>query len=204
MKLVADGSLRAFARTYQVRALDDAPFTPLPLADQALEDDEAELKARLSQLSYELPAAEWRAVVCQGEPLEPPRRFIDGSVFSRTVAALSVEGRRRPALLACVGALALELDDRRLVRPPGSLRLESVLCLLSNQMRPDDRRARTAGLEPPISDVQLTLRIELDTSSKGDEDITLESSSSRPMLAYNACYIGVLAGMDGAKGEAKA
>jgi hypothetical protein len=148
MKLVADGSLRAFARTYQVRALDDAPFTPLPLADQALEEDEAELKARLSQLSYELPAAEWRAVVCQGEPLEPPRRFIDGSVFSRTVAALSVEGRRRPALLACVGALALELDDRRLVRPPGSLRLESVLCLLSNQMRPDDLHTLAADLEP--------------------------------------------------------
>ena len=139
--------LRELAQAYRVRAIDDAPFTPLPLADQALEEDEAALKARMRQLSYEVPAGEWRPIPCLGEPVSQPRRFIDGSVFSRTVAVFTVEGRRRPAVLACVGALALELDGRRLVRSSGSLRLETVLCLLSNGIPPEDLQALSDGLE---------------------------------------------------------
>jgi len=139
--------LRSLADRYGIRAIDDAPFTPLPLADQALEDDEAALKARMRQLSYEVPASQWRPIPCQGEPSDPPRRFIDGSIFSRTVAVFTVEGRRRPAILACVGALALHLEGRRLARPAGSLRLETVLCLLSNRMPAEDLRALAEGLE---------------------------------------------------------
>lgn len=138
--------LRSLAQRYGVRAIDDVPFAALPLGDQTLEDDEDALRIRTRQLSYELPAGEWRAIACSGEPVEPPRRFIDGSVFSRTVAVLTVDGRRRPAILACLGALALELDGRRLVRSEGSLRAETVLCLLSNGMPDGDLQALAEGL----------------------------------------------------------
>jgi hypothetical protein len=144
---LVDSPLRAFARSYGLRAIDDAPFVPLPLADQSPDDEEAELKARTRQLSYEMSLAEWRAIDCAGEPVEPPRRFIDGSVFSRTVAVFTVAGRRRPAILACVGALALEMDGRALSRPAGSVRIETVLCLLSNGLPPQDLRALSEGLE---------------------------------------------------------
>jgi hypothetical protein len=138
--------LRELARRYDARPLDDRPYEPLPLADQALEQDEEALKARLRQLSYELPASEWRPIPCRGQPLDPPRRFIDGSVFSRSVAAFSVEGRRRPAVLACLGALALHLEGGRLVRPPGDFRVRTVLCLLSNGMLQEDLRRMAEGL----------------------------------------------------------
>jgi hypothetical protein len=49
-----------------------------------------------------------------------------------------VGSRRQPAVLACVGALALHLEGRRLVRSPHSLYVETVLCLLNNGMRQDD------------------------------------------------------------------
>jgi hypothetical protein len=138
--------LRELARRYDARPLNDRPYEPLPLADQALDQDEEALKARLRQLSYELPASEWRPIPCGGEPIDPPRRFIDGSVFSRSVAAFSVEGRRRPAVLACLGALALHLEGGRLVRPPGDFRLRTVLCLLSNGMSQEDLRRLAEGL----------------------------------------------------------
>jgi hypothetical protein len=140
--------LRELARRYDARPLDDRPFEPLPLADQALEQDEEALKARLRQLSYELPASEWRPISCGGEPIDPPRRFIDGSVFSRSVAVLSVEGRRRPAVLACLGALALHLEAGRLVRPDEGFRVRTVLCLLSNGVPQEDLRQMADGLEP--------------------------------------------------------
>ncbi len=138
--------LRELARRYDARPLNDRPYEPLPLADQALDQDEEALKARLRQLSYELPASEWRPIPCGGEPIDPPRRFIDGSVFSRSVAAFSVEGRRRPALLACLGALALHLEGGRLVRPPGDFRLRTVLCMLSNGIPQEDLRRLAEGV----------------------------------------------------------
>lgn len=139
--------LGALARTYRMRAIDDAPFSSLPLADRAVDEDEAALQIRLDQLSYEVPAGQWQPVPCAGQPSEPPHRFIDGSVFSRTVGIFSVDGQRRPAVLACVGALSLHLEGRRLVRTPGSLRMETVLCILSNGMAPEDVQTLGQGLD---------------------------------------------------------
>lgn len=151
----ATSALRELARRYDARPLDDRPYDPLPLADQALEEDEEALRARLHELSYELPASGWRPVPCEGDaarpeggPIDAPRRFIDGSVFSRTVAAFSVEGRRRPIILACLGALALDLKGRRLVRPTDGYRLRTVLCLISNGMPQEDLRRLGDGLAP--------------------------------------------------------
>lgn len=100
----------------------------------------------MRQLSYEVPASEWCPIPCEGEPVDPPSRFIDGSIFSRTVAVFTVDGRRRPAILASVGALALHLNGRRLERRRGGLRLETVLCLISNGMPGEDVRTLAEGL----------------------------------------------------------
>jgi hypothetical protein len=139
-------AIRALAREYSMRAVDDAPFAPLPLPDQSQKEDEEALKARMKRLSYEVPAAEWRALQCSGEPSDAPQRFIDGSVFSRTAAVLSVGGSRRPCILASLGALSLEISGRSLVRTAGSLKLETVLCILSNGMPNEHRGALGEGL----------------------------------------------------------
>lgn len=141
-----EATLKALAERYGVRAIDDAPFMPLPLADQAMEEDEAALKAQTRQLSYEMPLGQWRPIPCQGDPAYPPSRFIDGSIFSRTVAVFTVDGQRRPVILASVGALALHLNGRRLERRPDGLRLETVLCLISNGIPGEDMRTLAEGL----------------------------------------------------------
>lgn len=140
------GGLREWAIAYRVRALDDAPVAALPLADLSSWEDEDEVATRIQRLAYERSPDEWRAIPCEGRPTEPPTRFIDGSVFSRTVAAVVVDGRPRPAVLACVGALALELEGCRLVRPAESVRVETVLCLLSNGISPEGLTHLADGL----------------------------------------------------------
>lgn len=142
----SDSPLRSIAREYAVRPVDDAPFGPLPLAEQTLDEDEEALKARMKQLSYEVPAADWTPVASVGDPAGPPRRFIDGSVFSRTVAVFNVDGARRPCVLASVGAMALELEGKTLVRRAESLRVETVLCILSNGMPNEHLRLLDDGL----------------------------------------------------------
>jgi hypothetical protein len=146
LKAQAGPALREIARKYQMRAVDEGPFVSLPLADEAAWQDEAETAARVQRLSYERPVADWSAIRCNGRPSEPPVRFIDGSIFSRTVAAFSVGPNLRPAVLACVGSLALTLDGRRLTRAEGSLRVDTVLCLLINGIPGADVKTLEAGL----------------------------------------------------------
>lgn len=139
--------LRELAEAYEVRALDDAPFTPLTLPQLIEEEDEEDLDIRFKELSYELPSASWRPLLSAGHPATPPLRFIDGTVVSRTVAVFTVKKRRRPALLACVGALELDIEAGKLMRrtPP---HVEAVLCLLSNDM-PEEHLGQLAdGLRP--------------------------------------------------------
>jgi hypothetical protein len=125
--------LQEFVRAYDVRALNDAPVTPKPLMEHAEDEDEEDLKARLERLSYEVPASDWRAIHCTGTPVAAPRRFIDGSVNARTVAVISVGGQRRPIILACIAALALELVGRDLNRRTAPS-IETVVCLANNDL----------------------------------------------------------------------
>jgi hypothetical protein len=125
--------LRSLAHDISFSPLDDTSFAPLPLADQTLEDDEHVLHLRW-KVSYECQAARWEPIRCSGVPINPPRRFIDGSIFSRTVGLLRFAGKARPAVLASVGALALELNGTTLFRPANGLRLECVLSLISNDV----------------------------------------------------------------------
>ncbi len=142
----AASPLRDIARRYRMRAVDEGPFVSIPLADEAAWQDEAETAARVQRLSYERPVEDWTSIPCAGSPSDPPVRFIDGSIFSRTVAAFAVGAHLRPAVLACVGSLALTLDGRRLTRAAGSLRAETVLCLLTKGIPDEDIQALEAGL----------------------------------------------------------
>jgi hypothetical protein len=142
----ASDGLASFGRDYAVRALDDAPVTPVPFIDRLTDEDESELAARIERLSYEASIDSWAPIPCEGEPAQPPARFIDGSIRSRTALSLDVGGVQRPAILAAIGALALCKNGRQLFRPAEQLRLETVLCLLSNDMPEDDLEALAQGL----------------------------------------------------------
>jgi hypothetical protein len=135
--------LRAVAHRYGVQAVDDAPFGAQPLERHGADEESAE---RLANLGWEQPLEAWRPIATSGTPVQPPRRFVDGSVNGRTVATLTVSGRLRPALLAVVGAMALDLDGRELRRTPGSLHTESMLCVFSNQVPTADLDELEYGL----------------------------------------------------------
>lgn len=114
--------------------VQDAGFLKLPPVDSAEADDEDAQRARLEQASYEVPAWEWKPIAAAGEPTEPPVRFIDGGLHSRTVGVIRVDGTLRPLILASVGAIELRLDGRRLRRPPDGLKTDCVVCLTANGM----------------------------------------------------------------------
>ena len=119
------------------RAVNDAGFLALPPVDTAEAQDEDQMTARLDATSYEVPAWEWRPIPGEGVPEEPPLRFIDGSLHSRTVGVIRVGGGLRPLVLASVGAVELRLEGRKLWRGPDGHRIDSVLCVAANQMGTD-------------------------------------------------------------------
>jgi hypothetical protein len=116
------------------RAVDDAGFLRLPPIDRGDADDEQELRTKLEQVSYEVPAWEWKGISCIGDAKRRPTRFIDGTLHSRTVGVIRVRGGIRPLVLASVGAIELHLDGRALRRHPEGYRSACVLCLSANEM----------------------------------------------------------------------
>lgn len=116
------------------RAVDDAGFLRLPPVDRGDADDEEQLRTKLEQVSYEVPAWEWKGIPCTGEAVRRPVRFIDGSLHSRTVGIIHVEGGMRPLVLASVGAIELRLNGRALSRDADGYRTDCVLCVAANKM----------------------------------------------------------------------
>lgn len=169
--MVASSILRELAQAYSLRPLDDVPFSPLPIADMLTPEDEVQMRARVSRMSYEAALDRWGPIDCFGDPSFKPTRFIDGSVFSRTVAVITVEGRRRPVILACLGALALSLQGRRLVRKPEEVRCETVFCLMANGIPAVDRSALAEALDQ--------IGIELITSDTDDANVDFETLRRR-------------------------
>src|SRR5260370_28711262 len=102
------------------RPVDDAGFLKLPPVDAAEADDEDQMSAKLEAASYEVPAWEWRPIHADGEPEEPPQRFIDGSLHSRTVGVIRVGSPLRPFVVPSLGAAEWRLDGRGLLRPADS------------------------------------------------------------------------------------
>lgn len=140
--------LQHIARRYGVRAMNDSPFVSLPLGDLVDAEDEQAMASKVTALSYEFPIDDWRPIQCGGESSFAPRRFIDGSTFARTVAVFNVDGVPRPAVLACVGAMALSLNDRSLTRDKNSVRVETVLALVSNGIPNEDLMGLADALSP--------------------------------------------------------
>src|SRR5262249_51546606 len=110
--------------SYQPIPLNDAAVPPFPAQEQDDEDDTT--ASGNINLDFEIPSGEWRAIP-PGEPSGPlPRRFIDGSIQSRTVASLLVEQRQRPVLAAVASAGALRLDRQKTSREPGARLLRAI------------------------------------------------------------------------------
>src|SRR5260370_23474304 len=116
------------------RPVDDVGFLKPPPVDAAEADDEDQMSAKLEAASYEVPAWEGRRTQGAGAREEPPQRFIDGSLHSRTVGVIRVGSALRPLVLASVGAVELRLEGRELRRPPDGYRTDCVLCVAANEM----------------------------------------------------------------------
>lgn len=141
----ANGRLTAFAKRHGFYPVDEAGYIALPILEQVENQDEEALQAKIRELSWEVPASSWQAIDCQGAPKASPRRFIDGTLSSRTIGAIWVDGVRRPLVLAAVGALELWLDGGKLVRPPDGFALKTVLCVVSNGLASDEVAELAAG-----------------------------------------------------------
>lgn len=139
------GGLAAFGRRRGFYPVSDAGFAALPVLEQAEQDDEDAASSRVRELSWEQPAGAWRPVNCGGAAQAPPRRFIDGSLATRTIGVVQVDGSRRPLVLASVGALELWLDGRELRRPADGSALRAVLCLVANGIAPSERAELADG-----------------------------------------------------------
>ena len=143
--LKTNATLHGFAERHGFYPVDEAGYVALPILEQVENEDEQALQARMRELSWEVPASTWKPIPCRGTPAACPRRFIDGSLSSRTIGAVWVEGARRPLVLAVVGALELRLEDSRLVRPFDGYSLKPVLCLVSNGLDGDEVAELAAG-----------------------------------------------------------
>ena len=141
----ANGTLVGFAKRHGFYPVDEAGYVALPILEQVENEDEQALQARMRELSWEVPASSWRPIACEGVPRGSPCRFIDGTLSSRTIGAIWVDGVRRPLVLAVVGALELRLHDAKLIRPANGFALKSVLCLASNGLTGEEVAELQAG-----------------------------------------------------------
>jgi hypothetical protein len=142
---MANKALAGFAKRHGFYPVDEAGYVALPILEQVENEDEQALQSRMRELSWEVPASSWRPIDCGGVPRGCPGRFIDGTLASRTIGAIWVDGVRRPLVLAAVGALELRLEHAALVRPPDGLALRTVLCLVCNGLPAEERAELAAG-----------------------------------------------------------
>lgn len=159
-------NLTEFAAQYSMRPLDEVPVSPTSFVQALLDDDVGGIRA--GELGYERAVTDWAAVPCAGAPVAAPRRFVDGSIGSRTVASFTVDGLPRPAVLATVGAMALTLEpsSRILRREAGGVRCETVLCILSNGL--------SAASLDQLADGLSLLEIGLVATASQDVDVDFE------------------------------
>lgn len=143
-------TLQQVLERYQPQRLHDLPFQP-GLPGEELDDEEQFQDGRspltMAALAYEQPFASWQPrMVTDDRDWQGPQRFIDGALSSRTVASFRVHGtRRRPLLLAHIGAVVLRLHERRLVRE--RQHIETIAVLITNGFYSEDVRALAGALE---------------------------------------------------------
>ncbi len=104
---------------HQLTALDDDATPPNTILDMSdAEDSDSGSKV---DLEYEVPRQWWKPIDSGGESSLLPVRFIDGTIVSRLVGSLTVDGRQRPLIASSIAAAALERRDRTLTRAPGAI-----------------------------------------------------------------------------------
>ncbi len=123
---------RAIFSAYAPSPLNDASVPPFPGHEA---DDEDDTEASAAILDFELGPNQWAAIPPQPPPHDVPTRFIDGSIASRVVEQIIVDGRARPLILSSIAAVALEFDGMKL-RRRSALKIEKVLSVYSDGIDP--------------------------------------------------------------------
>lgn len=140
-------ALTAVFAKYKARLLNDYPFLPVFPGDE-VEDDEVAPEEGEVERDYELPLEQWRALPALEPGTDRPTRFIDGTIVARTVGALTdPQGRQRPMLMSVIGAAALELEDRTLVRREQDFEMETTLAMIAKGLKQDDLDEMDRGLQ---------------------------------------------------------
>ncbi len=142
---------------YRPVPLDDAGAPPFPSYEA--DEDEASQHDGI-ELDYERPSHDWRPLPPGDPPADAPVRFIDGSITTRTAAAITVEGRTRPLIAAAISAAALEMRGRLLTRGDSG-RIRKLLCMYAHGIDPaalaEARQLlRPAGVQLETRDAEVT------------------------------------------------
>jgi len=172
---------------YQATALnDDAAPVAAPL--DLLESPAGGGNGR-ADVAYERAPAAWAPIDPLDEPDRPdlPVRFIDGSIASRLVGALVVDGRRRPLIAATIAAAALERRGRALTRASGAI-TRTVLAVYRDGIDPDV----LAGAASALQAINVTLLLREMESGPRDFDTLRQSTRNRAMDAMEASERDVL------------
>lgn len=172
----------------RVRALNDAGVPPFA-AHEADEDEGAPLAG--GEFDIEMPASQWHPIPPAAPPSDVPVRFIDGSIATRTVASIEVNGRIRPVLAAVISAAGLEMDGRTLRRSAGA-RTRRVVCMYGDGIEPtildearDGLRELGTHLLVRISDAALP---DFDTLRRMTRGLAMEAmeQDERAVLLHSA------------------
>lgn len=126
-KLGGVGAVLQFQPVY-----GEGGWIPMPPLDHAEAEDEQEAASEAELFSYEVDIDSWSPIAASGEASNPPVRFVDGTISSTTAGLCTVQGVRRPLLVASLGAAELFLDGSRLYRPDDGYRVIVALAIVSN------------------------------------------------------------------------
>ncbi len=177
---------------YHAQRLNDYPFLPVFPGDE-LEDDDVAPEEGEVERDYELPLERWHAIAPLAPGEDVPRRFVDGTITARTVGTLAdPQGRQRPLLMAVIGAAALELDGRALVRHSHDCEMGTVLAMITKGLRREDLdQMRDALVDLGIQLLELPAR-SLSTDFELARTHTFDGARDEMLKAERRLVIGAL------------
>jgi len=158
---------------YAPQPLDDVAVPPFPEQEA---DADGPTEDSLRDFDFEIERHDWHPIAPSEAPPDAPVRFIDGSIATRTVGLLNVDGRRRPLIAATISAASLQIEGRTTRRT--GLLTSKVLCLNSNGIDPSVLAEAYAALD----DIGIELRLS-ETEDPSDFDSMRRSSHAIAMTA---------------------